>query len=152
MWNIGLDSQGAFVCRLQSSNGFLLFIVSRGVSVCTPRLELYYISITLYVCVCVCCVSLFSQASTSALLGPQRADHSSAGGLHSNLPSFVTICSSWQTKCWPWVPYCLATVTHEISCSPLLMALFRRGVPFLFPWIIWLRMLALGSAQNSFLV
>ncbi len=75
---------GFFLCRL-------IIIVCEGVSVCTPRLELYYISITLYMPEC---VSLFSQASTSALPGPRCADHSSAGGLHSNLPSFVTICSS----------------------------------------------------------
>lgn len=71
-------------------------IVCESVSVCTPRLQLYCISITSYKC-----VSLFPPAGTSALLGPRQADHSSAGGLHSNLPSFVTICSSWQIKCYP---------------------------------------------------
>ena len=59
MWNIGLDSQGALcVCLLRPSNGSFLchltIIVCEGVCVCTPRLQLYYISITSYECVCVC--------------------------------------------------------------------------------------------------
>lgn len=75
-------------------------------------------------------VPLYShKAWTSAPLGPWCAAHSSAGGLHSNLPSFVTICSPRQTKCWPPIASCLPTA-HMGSAAGLLSGLYFRRISF----------------------
>lgn len=134
MWNIGLDSQRAFcVCLLRTSNGFflchLIVIVCEGASVCPPRLELYCISITLYMCV-------FIPPALAPLLhwdpsGQTIAQQGAFTPICHRLSPFVLPDKQNAGSRLPPLSH-LAVVTHGISCSLLLMGSILAGSPFFY--------------------
>lgn len=142
MWNIGLDCQGAFVCvvfslPMASFFGILLFIVRQGVSLCTLRLELYYISITLYVCVC-----LYSPKIAPLLCwdpsGQTIAQQGAFTPICHRLSPFVRPDKQNVGPRFPPV----WPQSHMGSAALLFSWLYFSGIPFPFSWIIRLCMLA----------